>query len=305
MGFGSLDDYIFENGNVEPTELSKILNLLYEKINDRLWAWQGILWDPETQQLEIQPSPVEITNEYVQQIVRLLGDVSSSQENLQLNRLADKLYSLPFNLVNPFTASKTYDDLLNANVMFIRGEFPWAPYHPAPLALETTSSGVDCKLVLLHQPPLKILTTNGQPPLQEQGVNEHGYRYKILQKSFLDGYVPKENMKDVVEIIERHPYHEIVKYEFVDNSTLTSVVSTVKEDVTLTKEYIEEEGGVVMELDYTKYKKYVDGDRRFESEIKLLPTINNFLRDGCYRFTILIDEYNTPLSVEDILLDIQ
>jgi hypothetical protein len=63
--------------------------------------------------------------------------------------------------------------------------------------------------------------------------------------------------------------------------------------------------GVVMELDYTKYKKYVDGDRRFESEIKLLPTINNFLRDGCYRFTILIDEYNTPLSVEDILLDIQ
>lgn len=89
--------------------------------------------------------------------------------------------------MDPFKHTQTYDDLIAANLAFLRGEITRTPYHLGPVSEETRPL-LD-KLIRINAHG--FVSTNGQPGDLKTGYSaKQKWYYAIRQKPYITGFLP-------------------------------------------------------------------------------------------------------------------
>lgn len=89
--------------------------------------------------------------------------------------------------IDPFKLTQTYDELIAANLAFLRGEITRTPYHLGPVSEETRPL-LD-KLIRINAHG--FVSTNGQPGNLRTGYNaKQKWYYAIRQKPYITGFLP-------------------------------------------------------------------------------------------------------------------
>jgi hypothetical protein len=222
--------------------------------------------------------------------------------SVNLDELYDDLFINP---LEAFHSARTWDELLRANIKFLNGKLYKTPYHMGPLDPETTEEkGMVGKLVKLHQNPYKMFTTNGQPPKKEidvvieRGPNIGKY-YSTRQKSHVGGIVQKRIVDLILNIIKKR---KDIVYQIYDFKTADVIGNHPEEALPLTDEYVADEPGTAQVWEtYSKSHKFTKTNPFTIGDYGV--NMNKYIRQNCCGFEIIINEYNTPYSIEDVLLD--
>ena len=102
---------------------------------------------------------------------------------------------------DPYTDIRSYDELIFANILFLRGVLKRTPYHFGPIDRETNRL-LDDLIDLNH---LGFLTIDSQPSDLSVGKRPHGY-YASQQKSYVTGYLHVEHVPAFLEYIRNQPF---------------------------------------------------------------------------------------------------
>lgn len=219
---------------------------------------------------------------------------------------------------------KTYDDYIQANILFLKGDITSTWHHEGPLDIETGEYGLINKLVKTCK-DLRIITISGQPPLEEikhstydfeRGVMNNKQSHITKQKSVIMGFFETKQLQKIIEKLEIavEDGHRIA-YLFKVIKDETYYTNYQSQDKTITK-YANVTRDSKGTIKYNTHKTWEEsGYIDIPAIINKIYTSNNFnhvpdknkqikkyLYDKGVEFTIYIDEYNTKESVEDILI---
>jgi hypothetical protein len=87
---------------------------------------------------------------------------------------------------------QSYRDLINLNILFIKGQISKTPYHHGPLALDSQES----RETLIKMNELGFLSMDGQGPKPEA---------KHQQKTYISGFMKAELAKPFIKFIKKYP----------------------------------------------------------------------------------------------------
>jgi hypothetical protein len=111
-----------------------------------------------------------------------------------------------------FSMARTFDDLIELNVAFLRGRIIQTPYHLAPIDQETIPLVKD--LVDLHLQG-RVLTLQGQPGICEQG--DWGFSE---QRPYLCGFVDEATLTKILRHLRKHPKKFAYRFCNVSNNEI-------------------------------------------------------------------------------------
>jgi hypothetical protein len=87
---------------------------------------------------------------------------------------------------------KTFQDLIDLNIRFIKGELPGTPYHYAALSMDSQES----KELLIKINELGFLSMDSQGPKPEE---------KHQQKTYISGFMKASLSKPFIKFIKKYP----------------------------------------------------------------------------------------------------
>lgn len=205
------------------------------------------------------------------------------------------------------------DELKHCNIEFIKGKIKATPYYHGPL----TPDSVKLKDQLITLNELGFITTGGQGSLNEETILDQsnttekeniGMYYCEQQKPCVEGFMNKLLADKIVEKIKNEK--PFIKYSFtaknkknISNFGDFSMVFFGKISVITryklykNKEEKEKWEETTTMLPYSKYEMVIE-DHYFNDNI------NNILEnDYCYA-SFVIDDYGSPIIIEDHLIEI-
>lgn len=124
-----------------------------------------------------------------------------------------------------FDAVRSYQDLIDANLAFLSGKLDSTPYHDGPVDPET----VPLLGVLRKINQSGFVTITGQPALCEHDqLRTNGTaRYDMEQISYLEGYLPVQQLVDFVRFMKMRPVY-ITVWNTATNKVMFSNQPTVR-----------------------------------------------------------------------------
>lgn len=129
-----------------------------------------------------------------------------------------------YHSMSKFETVQTYKQLLDTNIKFLKGEIEETPYHGGPVDTETLPLLED--LVMLNEKG--FFTVSSQPSMKtkvfvdktwkKNGIIQGNWWYESEQKSYVEGYIPKDQLSEFQSFIKKTSecYYEVYIFEFRD-----------------------------------------------------------------------------------------
>ena len=181
-----------------------------------------------------------------------------------------------------FIRVKNYDDLIEANLLYLNGKIQQTPYIDGSLDFETEP--LIPKLKILHS--YGVLTIDSQPALMDPDLR---------QKSYLEGYV--EDHANFIKIFDKIAAREkSFRYQILtkNNHKLTTNFQELRSP--LTEEFVDNKWEI-----FSRSWSFIDID---DEVFIQYPNIESFIK-YCGHFLIFIDAFEENSVIELLLGELQ
>lgn len=207
-----------------------------------------------------------------------------------------------------YKSVKTYKDLLNVNIKFLKGEIEQTLYHLAPVNEETIPL-LD-NLIRLNK--LGYYTTGGQPALCEYNEqvkiepNVVQY-YSMEQKPFIEGLIEKKIVKKLTKFLkEQHDMYYLISYK--NNKTETNI--PFGDDMyNMTREKSHVDINMLKDEPWSEYTNipniYQETETFYDEAYYHHNEYPNIVKliDKCYHLIVVGKEYGKDIQLEERLLE--
>jgi len=183
-------------------------------------------------------------------------------------------------MADRFTGVKNYDELIEANLLFLNGKTFLTPYTEGPLHFETEA--ILPGLKILHS--RGVLTIDSQPPLDEEN--------ELRQKSYLEGYF--EDIDRLVKIFDRISAKDpTFRYQIFTKSNHKLTTNCREVGTSLTEDYVDDHWEY-----FSRSWSFLEAE---DVIFERYPNIESFIK-YCGHFLIFCDKFGGN-SVVDLLLE--